>query len=412
MRSFFYFIATVMSCLVMMSCSITKTPTVFNPTYVQEHWQSKIEKNANKWKMGASRWFLLAEPNEIEMANRRAPSTEGVSTIVVDSGNFQEIHTNGNYQLQIFGSDKPSVYVYGPNAGTQAVEVRVSGDTLFISQTRPVPIETMERVIVRVGVCSLKGLTQAGNGTIEAIHLVSPGLCISAPGNGKIYLAGHYVLDKVNHTGNACIYLFGARSSCLKILSTGNGLLNISGSVGLRSIKHTGGGEINIIGAHSRALNIDTSGSGKIGLCGPINLCSLCASGKTCVYISDVRGKNNITVNLTDSAQVGLAGTAPGISVTARCSSRFFGRYLCTHVAYANASGCAHINVTAAKRAYTSASKNSTVYYFGETGALESFASDYASIFPLPGLCSCKWYTIPVQPRSGHHRRMGLRGQG
>lgn len=396
-------------CFVVLNCSVTKGPTVFNPNDVEEHWQNKIEKNADAWKIGASRWFLLGEPNDIEKANRNARGA-GMSTQMIDTGPFTEIHTNGNYQLQIFGSDHFSVFVYGPQAAIQAVSLRVSGDTLMISQDRPIPIALMERVIVRVGVPKLHGLTQAGAGRIEAIHIVSPDLCISAPGSGKIYLAGHYRLKRINHTGNACIYLFGASSKRLEILSAGGGLLNISGRVGIRSIRHTGTGEINIIGAYSHGLDIDTSGSGKIALCGNVRLCSICASGKTCTYLSDVRNHRHISLKLKDFAVVGLAGRVRTLNVNASCGAKFYGRYLCALNTYTYASDRAHLNISAANRAFVGATDNATVYFYGETKALENMASDYAAIFTMPHLCSCRWYNIPATPPL--ENRSNLRGQG
>jgi hypothetical protein len=360
-----------------------------------EGWHQSVETNTHQWTRGADSWFLTGEPNATERENRHAnPNT--ISTKMVPlPGDFSNIKVGGDFQVQIFGSDHNSVYVYGPKEGTQQVAVNLRGNTLCVTQTQtkqpqPIPRGIMNRVIVRIGVRSLHQLTQEGAGSIEAIQIQSNHLSITSTSTstGNIFLSGHVNLRHVKHAGCGRINVFGAYTPVLDIETSNKGTVNICGNVGIRSITHVGWGDINIIGANTDALTVYTDGAGKIAMSGTVNVRKVTAKGNTCVYIYAVCS-DHLEVDVRDSAHVGLSGYVNDLYVNTYGIARFEGRYLCAVNAFVRAHGKSHINTTASSKIFATADRRSTIYFFGPANLLSPVVKGDGTIIAIEGRFWC-----------------------
>jgi hypothetical protein len=373
--SFIFFLS-----LLFTGCATTRPPTL-NADLTHETWMQRVDTRPDAWARGADRWFLNGSPNNTELENRHAPYGEAVSTMMVRVPAFTRVQSNGDFQVQIFGTyGPPSVYVYGPNEGVRDTLIHVHGDTLFIDQVKRASY-TMHRVIIRVGVSDLRGVTQLGRGCIEGVQLRSSGLSILQAGSGNIYLAGNLNVHCITNAGMGSVNVFGANTHTLTIKTNRTGNVNVSGNVGVRQIQHLGSNNINIIGANSGNLGIYTDGSGKIGISGCVGVCKITAKHDTCVYITQVN-TGTLYTYLYDRARVGVAGIANRLYVDAYGSSRFEGRYLCTQAAFVRAYNQAHINVTSQKL-FASAIQDASVYFYGTPNALSQFVSGNGTIIPI-----------------------------
>src|SRR3990167_1997619 len=195
---------------------VSSLPPSASIDFSQEIWMRNIHTNTYRWTFGADNWFLTGDANETEMANRYAPYSAAISTMRVRAPYFTDIKSNGDFQVQIFGTDGlNSVFVYGPNAGVRNVVVEVHGNTLCLGQMRPASL--MHRVIIRIGIRRLHHLIQRGCGRIEGRQIYSDALFVTATGSGNIYLAGNINLLRVENWGNASINLFHVYAPCLDI---------------------------------------------------------------------------------------------------------------------------------------------------------------------------------------------------
>ena len=415
MKRFLPILLVLLSFLLLASC--TQQFPYMGSDAAREGWHKDVETDPHAWTRGADSWFLIGAPNKAELQNRHAPYAEAISTTLVRvSSDFSNIKASGDFQVQIFGADHNSVYVYGPNAGTQQVAVTVSGNTLCVTQTQPMSHAIMNRVIVRIGVTGLHKLIQEGEGRIEVIHIQSPNLSITSTttGTGPVYLSGHVNLRHVKQVGTGTINVLGAYTPALDIETFNGGVLNISGNVGVRSIKHYGTSDINIVGANSDSLTVYTEGEGKIGISGTVNVRQIIAKDHTCVYIYALCG-NHIDVDMRGSAHVGLSGSVNDLNVSTFDASRFDGRYLCTVNAFVKAHGKSHINLTASGKVFATADQSSSIYFFGPANLLSPFVKGgSSSIIAIDGRYWCNInseyrpyaYTPTNGQELGYPRRM------
>ncbi len=372
-------------CLVLSGCVSKRYPYPDNQL-IQENWVNSIDKTAAHWTRGADRWFMTGSPNATELANRRAPESAGISTMMVKAPDFNSIKVDGDFQVQIFGTyEKNSVYVYGPNAAVRSVLVQVDHGTLCVTQSGGAPRPVMKNVIVRIGVNYLARLTQLGCGSIEGIRLHSNALYVNSSGAGNMYLAGNLNLKQVSSTGAGSINIFGARTGTLDIISTGSGDINVSGMVGIRSIKHRGTGNVNVVGANSNSncpMKIYADGSGKIGLSGRAAIAEIIAKDHVCVYACPTLSSNT-NVYAYGNARVGLAGTGKTLYVETNNNSRFMGQNLCVDSAFVRARDNSHINVSAGNKIFAAATQSGSVYFYGEPKLMSQFVSGNGVIIPI-----------------------------
>lgn len=354
--------------------------------YTQETWQRQVITSPSKWTRGADSWFLTGDPNQAELNARHAGYGSAISTMAVRVPDFTNLKVNGDFQVQIFGSDgHNSVYVYGPNAGVHQLSVEMRGNTLWVNQVGKVPVGQMKQVIVRIGVRHLDNLSTTGCAQVEGVRLRSSHLNITAAGSGNIYLAGNLNLRCVIQAGTGNVTVFGANTSSLEVRTTGcGGSVNICGYVGLKSILHTEGStDINIIGVvPCQPLSINANGSGRISISGLVNLKDIRVAGDVCVYIARTQS-NCIYVSLNNNAKVGIAGCAQKLIAETFGKSVFAGRYLCPQTAFVKAHGQSHINVGGGSRVYASSTDASSVYFFGPGAALSKFAKDNGTVVVL-----------------------------
>lgn len=381
-------LATITLSFVLVSCTISNNPTA-DRDFTHEIWKASVEHNPNIWKLSTDTWFWTGEPNAEELANRQHPSLSEMTTSVVRTASFHRVESNGDFQIQIFQSDRHSVFVYGPNAGAHAVGIESAGGVLRIRQTEKIPQKVMRQVIVRIGIQNLTNLLQLGSGPVSVSQIRSKNLCVESRGAGNIYLSGDINLRRVISKGAGCIFIFGADTCLLDISTSGSGMVNIYGSLGVRSIIHHGSGNINLIGVRTKKLSIYADGTGKIGLCGwYINLCAVTAKDNTCVYVYNVFG-DHLVVNTFGRAQVGLIGKVSELYVNTRGSSVFLGRDVCAQQAFVTALGSSHINVNARFRTFARASESGSIYFFGPETLLDSFVSGSGEIVAIGGQNAC-----------------------
>lgn len=350
----------------------------------QETWQNNVVTNSSHWDEGADHWFFTGRPNATEKMNRKAPDSATMSTTVVRVSDFTDIKTNGAFQVQIFGTDeRNSVVIFGPNAGVNAVSIKIVGQTLYVRQTNDqLPNSFMNGIIVRIGVNRLNKLVTRGCGSVEGISLRSHHLEVIGKGGGHVYLNGQINLSKVSQYGTGKITIFGVDSPQLDIHTTNSGSVNITGNVGVRCINHYGQNNITIVGANSHSLDINAYGAGKISISGTVNLRHLNAKDQVCVYILHAHSQR-IEANVLDNARVGIRGVTKELYVNTFNQAIFWGRYLCAGNSYAKACHQSHMNIAACGKVFASASDTASIYYFGPANLLSSFTSGQGRVMPM-----------------------------
>lgn len=396
----------------LVGCASTRSPTL-NTDLTQERWMQSVDSNPMMWVRGADRWFLTGDPNSAELANRNAPYSAAISTMMIHVPNFHFIQSNGDFQVQIFGTyGANSVFIYGPNEAVRETTVEMRGNTLCIGQTKRSSYN-MRKVIIRIGVNQLNGLTQLGRGCIEGIQIHSNGLFINTIGNGNIYLRGNVNLQRVTNAGRGSVNVFGANTSALDIKTTGTGSVNISGNVGVRQIHHYNRNDINIIGAYSNGLKIYTEGTGKIGIRGSrINLCNVVTRGNTCVYVIGV-GAGSLYAYAYDASRIGVSGATDNLYVDTYKSARFEGRYLCARSAFVRAHDWSHINVTATDKIFAAATQNASVYFFGSPTIMSQFVNGNGVVIPIwyENMRVCPVATVYPFPHVVKKRRVSYKAE-
>ncbi|OGT45058.1 MAG: hypothetical protein A3E83_08835 [Gammaproteobacteria bacterium RIFCSPHIGHO2_12_FULL_41_20] len=359
-----------------------------------ETWPNNINIHPERWTRHADSWFLAAEPNQAERANRHSPFSRAISTMEVKVPNFSAIRVDGTFTVQLFGGvDHNSVFVYGPNAEVRKVAVDMRNGTLCVYQI-PGSAGYLRHTIIRIGVHNLKSLTNLGPGLVEGRQLSSSGLQVYSRGSGDILLSGNLLLRRVVSSDSGDIIILGIASPAVTIKMYGSGDVNLSGRVGVRSIYHAGWGNLNIIGADSSSLYINACNSAMITIVGCVNLRVVEASNDARIYLYSVRSQR-LRVSTHDHACVGLAGYAHILHVDTHGASGFDGQYLSANTVYARAYDTSHANVSATNKAFAMAVQNSSIYFFGSSSVLSKYQTDNGSIMTLsrtrrfapPSLC-------------------------
>jgi hypothetical protein len=349
---------------------------------LQENWQRQVDTDPAQWKKQADDWLWFGAPTRTELADREAPFSAAMSTMMVRVPDFTKIKVNGAFQVQLDGRfQHNSVYLLGPNEELRQVVVEVKDQTLDIHRVDD-KNKDPQHVIVRIAIHNLQSLTQGGSGKVEGRFIRANPLSLHSTGSGAVVLAGKINVKHIEQSGAGDITLLGAYTPFLKLESSGRGAVNISGRVGIASLVHTGSGDVNIIGADTNALEITAAGAGKIGIRGVANLQQVTASGDVKVYLYFVKSKN-LYVYLRDKATVGLAGDTKSLYVDARNSALFAGRYLYSQYTYVRAREWAHINAGADDRAFAAADDNSSVYIIGRPQVISPYVNDNAVIIPI-----------------------------
>lgn len=392
-------------CLTLSGCASNRYPYP-NNKLTQENWVNAVDKNPIKWTRGADRWFLTGEPNATELANRHAPESAGITTMMVKAPDFNSIKVEGDFQVQIFGTyENNSVYVYGPNKAVRSVLVQVNHKTLCVTQEQSASRSIMKGVIIRIGVNYLTRITQLGCGLVEGIRLHSDALYVNSSGAGNMYLAGNVNLRQVGSTGVGSVTVFGVNTGDLIVQSHGSGNINVSGNVGIKSIIHRGTGDINVIGANSNSncpMKIDTSGSGKIGLSGRAAIAEIIAKGDTSVFACQTASRNT-NVYVFGNACVALVGVGKNLFVETNNNSQFMGRRLCVENAFVRAHDHSHINVSASNKIFAAATQSASVYFYGEPKLMSQFISGNGVVIPIwtSTYRSCAIVERPVRSYKG-----------
>lgn len=354
---------------------------------LKETWLNQVNLNPNQWLNGADKWFLTGEPNRIEQCNSRAPFSGAITTSSVHVPNFVNVSTNGNYQVQIVGSDtRNSVTIVGPNDAARLVAVEVYDHTLFIHQAKNSGTNScapaLNRVIVRIAVHNLRSLTNRGPGAIYGRNVMSNGLSIYSSGSANIMLAGPVNLTCVTQTGTGTVTVIGACTPSLCIKVKGNGGVNVSGRVGVQFISHHGNGNVNIIGTDTDSLKIDASGSGRTALAGYANLKEVIAKGCSRVYLYWVNSASTY-VSASEHARVGLAGNAKNLNVDTTGAARFEGSCLHASNVYVITRDTSHANIAAANKLFANAEDYSSIYFFGAPRNISRFVARKGVVLPV-----------------------------
>lgn len=390
MKRYFSIAVCVLFFLTLISCATNRTAHV-NNNFTQETWMTGVEKDPAQWLQGSDAWFRNGNP--YIQVRYNAPYSLAMSNMSVRVPNFTNIKTNGNFQVQIYGTQgSNSVTIYGPNSAVRAIKVEVIGNTLCLIQAEKAP-SNMRQVVVRIAVAQLNNLVQMGNGTVEGIRLFSNRLNVLSTGCGNVYLSGNLNVQKITSTFKGSIIIFGANTPKLDIKTTGAGCVKVSGNIALGTIihKNKATGDVSLIGVNGNcASRIFAEGRGKISINGRANIRELRASGHTCVYVYPT-GSGALYVYAQDSAKVGLAGSANNIFVDTSGSARFYGRYLCVRDAYVRAHDWSHVNVTASNKIFAAATQNSSVYFFGSPQIMSQFVSANGVVIPvwIAGMPAC-----------------------
>lgn len=396
----------ILSSLLLAACAIRSDCRV---DLTRESWMREVESNPQRWMRGADDWFLTGNPHFPSYRGPYAPTT---ATMNVQVPYFSKIKVNGDFQVQIYGTDgSNSVQVYGPNDAVRAtvvnVQASVQGNILCVTQVEKAP-RSISHVIVRIGVNRLTELTQlGGRGRIEGMQLQTNYLTVTSLGSGNMYLSGNMNLARVNNFGRGCINIFGANTPVLDIKTNGGGATNVVGNVGIRSIVHQGQNDINIIGANSSYLRIFASGKGKIGINGVVNLREVKASDFMRVYVCKLMS-TNVSVLASQQARIGLAGTTQNASIGGFDASSIWARDLCADTAYVRTQQHAHVNISACYKIFASATGNSSIYFFGSPHILTRFVRGNAIILPVGHSMMCS----PVVPVPVPQMPRNLPGEG
>jgi len=411
--------------LTLFGCSTKRGPVTMNMNHSEETWMSQVIMDPHRFTVGADAWFLSGKPSSLEISTRLRHSA-ALSTTSVEVPHFNKIRINGDFQVQIFGTDSNnSVFLFGENEGTRGISVDVKNGVLCITQADK-RVRGVHKVIVRIGVKQLSSLTHFGRGCIEGVQIRSNGLSVTSFASGNIYLAGGIRLARVTKAGTGNINILGVNTPCLDIKTTGLGAVNISGGhVGVRSIIHHGRNDINIIGANSNGLDIYADGRGKIGISGIVKLRKVVAKDFIGVYLQQVQSPS-VYVTTFGRAHVGLAGCVDNIYVDAFRFTCFSGKRLCANTAYVRAHDTAHINISGNK-VFAAATDSGSIYLFSSPAMMSQFVSGRGVIMPIWGPKLCAFNPPPdvvARPVKGERsatyttwkqrqvKRARLRGEG
>lgn len=250
-RQFFLKLGLTLGCLLQAACAGQSNSFVqsqIQNNLLEEHWSSQVDTTPSKWHKHGDNWLWFGEPNSLEQANRSAPYSAAMSTMMVRVPDFTRVHIDGDFQVQLDGRfQHNSVYLLGPNEEIRQVVVEVKDHSLNLSlvekNTDP------RHVIVRIAIHNLQEISQNGSGKVEGRFIKANPLVVNSNGSGDIVLAGKINVRHITQTSSGDITLLGAYAPSIRIDQTGKGSLNISGRVGVEVINHKGSGDINVLGA-------------------------------------------------------------------------------------------------------------------------------------------------------------------
>ncbi len=356
-----------------------------NHNLVKETWMRQINLDPNKWTRSADSWYFTGEPNQTERFDNKAPYNSAMTISAVKVPQFTNVVINGTLQVQLVGmQEQNSVYVLGTNAAVRQTMVRVSGDSIYITQTKngDASQADLQNIIVRIGVHNLRNLSISGSSKIEGRNLMSDGLTISSSSCGMTLLSGNMNLSRISHSGPGTISVIGAYSPNLNLTVNGAGSVNVSGRVNVHMINHAGNGSVSVIGANSTALTIYACGSGCTTVAGYANLRKLTAVDNTQVYLYWVNTKSAY-ITERGNARVGLAGSSYNLNVDITGTSRFEGQYLHACNAYVRTRNSSHANVESDGKIFAAASDNSSIYIFGSPNNVSRFMANAGTVLPV-----------------------------
>lgn len=352
---------------------------------VNEAWPCQINRDVNRWLIGGDRWFLTGKPTNRDYNYHHYIDKNMLATPLDD---FTKISTNGNYQLQIVGTQKHnSVTIIGlPASAAYMLKMKVCNGTLSIQQNNPTKKSkliryAMNNVIVRVGLRNLKELYQTGNGNVYGRKIFSDGLDIFSASPNNVMLVGVINVYRITKMSEGNITIIGADTHCLDIITDG-GLISVSGKVGIRNIQNEGG-SIQILGAKSDCLTIYASNSSCTQIVGDLNLQKVTANSRSHVYLLGVRSCRSIVL-ASDHAEVGLSGMATDLYVKLKGSARFYGKYLQSNNIFITTNNLSHANLNAADGIFATANDTSSIFYFSPTPNVARFVSPSSSIIQIP----------------------------
>lgn len=383
MKRNLFFATLLFSFLVLASCATTHNRSPYaNNDLAQENWMQQMHPVPKQWAKGADTWFYSGEPNAVEVANRQAPANAVMSTMNVNVPDFNDIKVEGDYQVQIFGTNGPNtVAVYGPNEDVRRVVVNVNGNQLCLRQVKG-PQCAMGRVIVRIGINHLRRLSHTGCGTVEVSQVNSDHLELNQLGGGAMYLSGHYNVNRIINNGGI-VSLWGANTPYLDIATAGDGATNVSGSfIGLHSIKHHGNNDVTVLGSRSQGLFVGADGSGKIVIGGQSNVQEIKTKGTVGVYITGVNSPV-LYVYANGASKIGLTGNVTNFYAQANGAGLVMAKFLCVREGFVRATGDAHVNLSASHKLFASSTQNSSVYFFGSPGIMNQFVAGNGMVMPI-----------------------------
>ena len=102
-----------------------------------EDWQNQVDTNPTKWKKQADNWLWFGTPTAIERADRNAPFSDAMTTMMVKVPDFTQVKVDGDFQVELDGRfQHNSVYLLGPNEEIRQVSVEVKDHTLEVPPPR------------------------------------------------------------------------------------------------------------------------------------------------------------------------------------------------------------------------------------------------------------------------------------
>lgn len=383
MKIHFLLMILFASLLTLIGCSsMGYYQSQINNDYLKETWMKQVYLDPNAWVAHTDPWFTSGMPNRIEDYSLRASPTAAITTSMVRVPDYGMLNIDGNFQVQIIGRQAHnSLFVVGPNEEVRQVAVEMRNNTIYIHPSKDSKGK-LSKVIVRIGIHNLRGITNLGKATILGRDITSDLLTITNCDGGCVILSGCMNLAQVTELGKGTVAVIGAESFNLKVDVKGNGNVFVSGRVGVQNIVHKGDGCVGIIGADTNALSIYTTGRGLTSVAGYANVKKIIAGDSSRVYVYWVNS-SGLYATLSSNARVGLAGAVTNLNIDASGTSRFEGQYLHGGNIYARTRDSAHANVTADKKLFAAAFDNSTIYFFGSPNILSRYSSHNGTVIPV-----------------------------
>lgn len=322
------------------------------------------------------------------------------------------LYVEGDFNVQIVGSEQNTLGLYGPREAVERVHIRIAGSQLLLSQTKGALIPLMRKVVVRVGLRQLHSLMQRGRGEITGLQVNSPYLQIVATpsAKGPIYLNGHMNLERLIQAGKGVINVIGIDNHhlFLKTTATSTGSVNLAGNINVFFISHEGLSEVNLIGVQQKPFRLLAKGRGKLGLMGnAIQLSAMQVNNYAQVYIEGIHTPR-LKIRAYQSADIGISGVVGELQLETFGYATFQGHYLCVHKAYVRTFGDSHANLTSSGQVFVTAKGTSQVYFFGPAYLMTPFVSEGANIIPFDERNGCNYFS-EYRPYSYTEIRHGKR---